>query len=731
MNINRLIKSLKKLLASHRFTLIVVLLFTLATAYYMTPEVLHISHTTYGFGDNTAGPIWRNSLPNQSLLGGFEQATNYPFGENIYTPVGYSLILQTLPIWLLSKLFGPIAGYNIFNMIGFIVSALVMYGFIYRVTRKRSIATLAGYAVSFTPYFQVKIGGHPGYGFQALLIGIIWSFLNLVTTKRKRDAGILGLLVATCFYFDPYFSLLAATCLLGLGLFWVIYSIYQLRIKQIKQSELFHQIRMLVLTGAVAGLLLLPLAAIAITKSSQINSSVEAARGNVLLEAKACSLLPYQYAAPFVLHPLGNKLFGDTYKLGIDNINNHFTCGIGEGSISISLTMLILVSATAIIFVWERLNQQGLKLRTAVTYQPALLIGVALAVGLIAMVLALPPAKVGLIETPSRILLDFTSTWRTLSRLYVLINISVVILFAIALSYYAQAFKKHTKQLAIIFGVLCFTIFVEYQAFPPLAGNTMSNFNYNKDVPSAYVWLGKQTDVRAIAEYPLEREGGESDAGSYYLSMQLAHHKPLLNSALSNSPEEAIRSSIKDLSDPQTVPVLEKLGVNTVVVHGVPADQVAKVPHLRVLYSKPQSSYNLLAHTPTVKNDVIVIARLEPVATPTAMLQLRKDEFPRNSTIIDSAINWQYEALQDSHIDVRPVIPGDTAHVVAPTPVCFEVRMSLPADRAKLQLVVDGKPGPTFMLSGRYQPIMTTARQTVELHNSTAHNMQIKDLGCR
>ena len=39
-----------------------VLSFALITVYYMTPQALHCQTTVYGFGDNTAGPIWRYSV---------------------------------------------------------------------------------------------------------------------------------------------------------------------------------------------------------------------------------------------------------------------------------------------------------------------------------------------------------------------------------------------------------------------------------------------------------------------------------------------------------------------------------------------------------------------------------------------------------------------------------------------------------------------------------------------
>lgn len=698
----------------------------------MTPQVLNMSTITYGFGDNTAGPIWKNSMPGQPILGGFEDKTNYPFGESIYSPQGYSLVLQTAPIWALSEAFGPVAGYNLFNIIGFISAALVMCGFVYTLTRNKYIAILAGYAASFAPYYQMKVGGHPGYGYQALLIGVLWAFFNLIKHVKKKDAVTLGVLTAICFYFDPYFSLLAATCLAALGLSWGILSWIQVRRGFIKRVTVLHQLRMLGLSALVTMVLLIPLVAVAVSKSDEISSSVAAARGNVLLEAKACSVLPHQYATPFVLNPIFNKLFGATYKTNVDNINNHFTCGIGEGTIGISIAMLGMVGMTLVIFGWEKLNNRKLGLSRTIAFEPRLLVFSIIALGFVAMLMALPPARLlNIVPTPSDALLSITSTWRTLARFYVLINISVVILFSVSLAYFAQHFKRHKKILAALLMILFFIIFVEYQAFKPFAGNKLSNYDYTSSPPAAYFWLKSQVDIKDIAEYPLERAGGESNAQAYYQSMQTTHGKNLFNSALSNSPQENIRSSLKDLSDPQTIQVLRSLGIDAVVIHGVPSERIDRIPHLQVIYSAPQSAYNLLTYTPLVTDDNIVIAKIVDTPTATTMLRLRENEFPRNVRIIHSSIDWSYEALQNSHIDIAPIRPDTKpSSSQSSQEVCFSVRLSMPKDIDKLTILADGKPQSTILITDKYQAVQASARSSVTLRNKHGHNMQVKDLGC-
>src|SRR5690606_29981364 len=152
---------------------------------------------------------------------------------------------------------------------------------------------------------------------------------------------------------------------------------------------------------------------------------------------------------------------------------------------------------------------------------------------------------------------------------YVLVNFAVISLFALVLAYYADHFKKYKKVLAILLGVIFLIIFVEYQAFKPFAGNGLSTFDYNKDVSETYRWLKEQDDIHVIAEYPLERSGGESNAMAYYLSMQVYHGKKLFNGNDSASEDEMLKASIKDLSDRMTIDTLYSLGVDAVIIHGV------------------------------------------------------------------------------------------------------------------------------------------------------------------
>ena len=503
---------------------LVVLFYIFATAYYMGPSVSDCGHTLYGFGDNTAGPVWKASLsPEQPIFGGYENMTNYPVGESLYNPTVYSLAGQTGLIWGASKLLGPVCGYNVVNMAGFIFSALSMYFFIVWLTKSRWIAVLAGFATSFSPYFQVKVGGHPGYGYQGLLVLALWSVIWLLKRPSRNRAIISGITIATSFYFDPYLSLLVSATVVPFVIAWLVLS----RPKGKKSSDAFRSsFKYLLITLATLIVFLLPLFTVFAKNKDTITGSVSALRGNVLFEARACSNLPHEYALPFVLHPVMKKVFGDQYVKMINTWHEGFSCGIGEDSVGISLVLLATVALGTVIIAWERINKRKIGFQLA--YNPRVVVIGLLFVIFVAVLFALPPVKVQGIPSPSYALLHLTTTWRTLARFYVVVNIGVVILASIYMSYVANKFKLHKRLLAILYAIIFAVIIFEYQTANPFSGAVLSTFSYQTDVPDIYRKIKEDKSINVLAEYPLERAGGESNAAAYYLSMQVYHQKKAL-----------------------------------------------------------------------------------------------------------------------------------------------------------------------------------------------------------
>ena len=717
------------------FIFFAVAVYFIFTAYYMGPSVTNCTDTVYGFGDNTAGPIWRATLPQeQGLIGSWTDVTNYPYGDNLASPVAYSLILQTVLIKGAQAIAGPVCGYNLVNIIGFMASALMMFGFIYWLTRNRWVALFAGYAVAFTPYYQMKVGGHPSYGFQALFIAIIWLFYRLLKYRRTKDAVYLGLAFGVSVYFDPYFSLFSSLILLGLGLGWLILSrqLFSKRFwKHDKVSVLKQQLKKLLLAVGVMIMTILPLAGVLLTQGKEINDSVAASRGNVIMEAKLCSNWPHEYLVPFVLHPVFQKIFGPGYRTTVDNLRGGHSCGIGEDTIGLSLVLVGIVLVGLLVLTWDKLRGRRIGLWKTVIVNPRLLVLTILLVGFLAFIFAFPPGKLqGIIPTPSYELLQLTQTWRTLTRFYMIVNIALVTMAAILLVYYREIFKRYKVVIALLFAAMWAGVFIEYQAFSPMSGNTMSTFSYSKNIPSVYEWIKSQKDVAIVAEYPLEQYGKESDAMSYFLSMQTAHGKKLFNSALSYGPQERYKDGLKNLSDPQTLRTLKAYGVDIVIVHGVSEALLRDIPGAEIVYSAPQAQFNINSHSPVVNEDNVVVLSLKNVIGAAYYID-PGEGFARNATIIHSVVDWKYEAISGSKIGI---LRFNNQHKVYENKdevkVCFSAQMSVADEVTTLHAKAGNMIIDLGLIDGSIRNYVLSTNQDIEIVTDNGHNMRLSKLGC-
>jgi hypothetical protein len=320
------------------------------------------------------------------------------------------------------------------------------------------------------------------------------------------------------------------------------------------------------------------------------------------------------------------------------------------------------------------------------------------------------------------LLFKVTQTWRVLAREFVVVNIAAVALAMIAMLLLAQRFLRNRPRLRmLLFGLTFLTIFVQYQPFTPFAGSG-GTFSYATDVPSIYYWLRDQRDIQHIAAYPLDKVG-ETASTTYYLTMQFVHKKQLLNSVLSNSPQEPVRYSITDLTAPQTIPVLRGLGIDTLVISGVSAQDVAAVPGLEVLRSQ--------IFDDQVARGVIVVAKILPGPTQDYALTLNKGFFT-NAQIMLSAVNIQYEVMNLSEMQLTPLSYNPRA--AAQHEVCFDVKMAVPDDADRLTVLVDGTPVITDMpVGGQYSHVRFLAQenQVITLRNDTTHDMRLDNLGCQ
>lgn len=714
----------------HWFVFLAIFVYLFFSIYYvgLAQSVTDCNNAINGLGDNTAGPIWREANTNNPPVGGFSSVTNYPVGDQLSSPIDAVVVGQSVLLWTTAKMFGPVCGYNITNVLGFVSAALVMCGFVYSLTKgRRWLALLAGYAVAFTPFFQAKMGGHPSYGFQAVLIGIVWAFYSYVTTRKKSRAVALVLLTAFCFYFDPYFSLLSMTILGPTVLAWLIVRYLQSARERADRKKFIDQIKNMAVFAAFLAVLIAPIAYIMVSQASQINSATAGTRDDIIRTAKVYSNMPSEYLLPYKDSFLLN--FFGSYKQQVVNSWYAFSNGnVSEDSVGISLLMLAVIALFFIIAGWEKLQKKRLNLNKVLAYNPKLIVFSALGFVVLAILLALPPVHLMGVPLPSYVLLKLTTTWRVLSREYVVVNIGVTILFIVSLIYFVRALKIKPVIQAVLYGLCFMFIFVQYQTYRPFEGARTSEFNY-KNAPAGYMWLKNQNDIKAVAEYPIEK-ATESNSHGYYLSMQMVHKKPLLNSALNDSPQDTLRAALKNLSDPQTVPTLHALGIDAILVHGVDPQDITKIPGLTVVYSGQHGTDAGLPGSTAVTKDVFVVARISStVPKPVTSIQIMTTPM-LDGTIQTSSVTWQYELPSGAKLGLRR-LPNEPGGVVSDK-ICFAARMAVKGESADLLVKQGDTVISTLPLTDQYQTVSFAANtdQTFSLVSSNKHLLQLTQLGC-
>ena len=570
--------------------LLAVLSFVLVTAYYMTPQVLHCQTTVYGFGDSTAGVIWRNGVSSDNPLWGPEQVTNYPYGEDLSSPVNYISVLHFTLYWVLAKIAGPICGFNLLNFIGFVATAAAMYGFIHWLTHKKSIAWLAGFAVSFSPYFQNKVGSHSAYGYAVFLILALWLYLRLLRERHWLDVPLLALVLAVCVYWDPYFSLLVATILAPLVVVTVVYSYLQVRgqgrfLDTLK--ALWRRLLPFALVGVLTLLLLLPLIAIARLNAAQINAQVGAVRERdpVNVITTYCTNKPTDYLLPSDTNYFADALTNGRYAATVQGFKHG--CNPVEYNVGLSLALLTVLVIGGVVFVRKYVGKRRLRelfadlaIRAGVSRWIMLSVMGVLTTGFL---LGLPAVLTTRhIPSPTYFVLQVTQIWRVFSREYVVVNIAVVTLAAISLYFLAPLLKDRSWVKYGVFALLFLSIFVEYQAFTPLSGSA-TTFSYETDAPAIYQWARTQSDIQHVAVYPIIPIGEGGDPLLYAITMQTIDQKQLLNSTVGNSPQDALHLSLRDLTAPQTLPTLRGLGIDSLEIHGIGEQDLRAIPGIEIV----------------------------------------------------------------------------------------------------------------------------------------------------
>jgi len=555
-----------------------LLFFTICTAYfYLGKSALSCGDMLASGPGDQIGLVWLNTMT-EGPLWGWSTISNAPFGESVQSPVHITGAIEYFLFWFFSLFTGPICGYNLFTSLSFIFSAMIVFLFVRHLTNRSDVALFAGFAATFTPYLQIKTGVHPSYALFGVFVLAIWLIISLWNRPTKVKAAALGLTVSSFFFIDPYFILLGGvTVLAAVGVFIgrLVYLFVGSRQSKKEKKYVIEKTRAFLGAGALAaGIAILcgatPLIITNVIHGAQINSEVGSVRSDIKVEIMHYSARPFEYLLPNASHPL----FGTMQVEGVELLTRKpHGSNPAEDTLALSYVVVALSIASfagVLLYSRGRLNKS---LRPVVRRRYVIAVAVFAVVGFVAFLTSFPARTHGLIF-PSEIISDFIQIWRVYSRMAVIVMFSLAIIAAIGLAILTH--KLDTFKRWLIAFTLIVVVGIEFLTFAPWNDNR--GWSYSQAHPF-YSWLKDQDDIKVIAEYPFNEPGMTNVTGAYFRD-QYIHNKKTVNAYAAANAMAPLRNSLRDLTDPQTVPALAYLGVDLVVVHVEDSKQVPSIPGL-------------------------------------------------------------------------------------------------------------------------------------------------------
>lgn len=517
--------------------------------------------SAYPGGDHVAGIIWLFTYT-PSVYGGISHISNFPFGEDLTQPQYLTSALTMVPTWLFSKVVGPVCGWNLMVLAGYMFSALAMYAFIYWLIRRRSIALFAGLLAAFTPYHYFKSWGHLSYLQSQLFILLLWACLAFWKKPTAWKGVIVGGLTGLLFYADGYFPMIGGVMLGSLMLYGIVDTAVLVRKKR-DRKVISDRFKYAALAVAVTAVMLLPILGVKLKYGNQINASLTSSRSDIKEELERYGARLADYVVPSEKHALE-----PVREVATDYRQANPYSNPGEYSLYLGVVSIVLAAYAIGLFV------RG-KTKTAKDY-PFIrwVVGACVSIVVVSGLLSLVPTfrLAGRnIALPSGVIAQFVSLWRVYARLYIVVSIAVVTLAAIGLWQLSLRIKNPKKSLLLIVVV---TIVAVIELLPINPFNRTDEQSLQMDVHPTYAWLADQQDIAAVAAYPLL----EHPFNSSYFGDQVMHKKQLLNSVSPKSNRELHRA-LSGLLDPQTLGGLKALGLNHILGYQIPKNLSPQLQH--------------------------------------------------------------------------------------------------------------------------------------------------------
>ena len=523
--------------------IVIVALFAYAAIAFlvMTPVLAHCTTTVLGpQPSNGTAAVWTN-WEFTRLGGPFAASTPdvaAPQGRAFFLFDFMRSLVELLPQWVATNIFGPVCSYNLLIYIGFVLDGMAVFGMVWWLTRRPFVAFIAGYASSFIPFHIEAAYTHIDYVHSWPLALVMWAMLGLIQRPSWRRALLAGASTALAGYADGYSCSCAPTIAITLAIagagWWL-------------RRSGWHRpaLRFPAMTGlavAAAAALMAPLAVIFLLSRSTLTVLLTRAKADLYASA-ARPLDPVLPSSPPVLRLPGRGLRGSVpTRLELHRVEP-LPRRLGRADRrSRGRACHLFRSARA-------------RLARGLALPPQALVTSMILLVVVAGILScggLPRS----LTTPADLIYAVFPFLRAYSRLVLVVDLAVVVLASLALCRHVavdEARRRwHWAEPWLSLPLTC-------SRSPP-----WRVWSYPDSVPAVYQWVARRPPSTIIAEYPSDQVDSQPISTT-------SHSRSCTNGACSTGRWPARRvtasSSAWPISASATLPVLRALGVDFVLIH--------------------------------------------------------------------------------------------------------------------------------------------------------------------
>lgn len=516
--------------------LIVTLIYTIIALIFTWPIILHLKSYIYAQSGDPFGALY-------SFWWSISHQMNFNFP---------SASLATLLPQLGSRAMGEIATYNIFTILGFVLTGLAGYILVNKITKNNLAGFFSGLILVIAPFRIAQTMQHFTFADLSLLLFFIYFlFLSWKKADFKNiflSAVFLVLVTLYNYQYGFFAGVVLSVFFIWLFLRWAI--VNKLSVTQFNYKIIYYILVSLIFSVAVIGFFNYSVFKDAFLFNNNEKATVAPTRNWSELSVYSAHSFYYYLPSP------ENPIFGKYTKPAYDNLINRKGTNLTEQTLYLGWVALGLTIYGLLFRVLRKIKKEPYPSELDPYISFFTLLGLAGLYFSFAPIIDIFGYE---FKTPAYYIFPHFPFFRVYARFGLLMMISVSMLAGIGLTELLGKIKLK-RWMWLVFVALCIFSTAEFINIPPVRTIDVSE----RAMPGAYQYLKNQPQG-LVAEYPFLPS--EEPKSYDYLLWQRYHKFPLLYGTPVNSISDGVRKTILNPEDEETINKLKEINVKYVIVH--------------------------------------------------------------------------------------------------------------------------------------------------------------------